>query len=83
MMRIIRPWHFRKTLNMNVLECVFSVEYVRKGYVFEGLLIWEDEEYMNLQGSYPVIALNFAGVKETTFEQAKKMICQIIKKLYN
>ena len=82
-MLIIRPRHFRKNLNMNMLERFFSVEYVRKGNVFEGLLIWEDEEYMKLQGSYPVIALNFAGVKETTFEQAKKMICQIIKKLYN
>ena len=36
-----------------------------------------------MSGTYPVIFLSFAGVKETSFSDARKSICQIIKNLYN
>ena len=80
---ITRPRRFGKTLNMNMLERFFSVEYAGRGEVFERLSIWEDEEYRQLQGSWPVIALSFASVKETTFTEARKKICRIIERLYN
>ena len=55
---------FGKPLTMSMLE-YFSVEYVDKSALFEGLDIWTEEEYRSLQGSYPVIFLSFADVKET------------------
>ena len=80
---IVRPRRFGKTLNMSMLEKFFSVKYAGRGELFEGLSIWEDEKYREMQGTYPVIALSFARVKATSFSDARKEICQIIKELYN
>ena len=77
------PRRFGKTLNMNMLERFFSIEYAGRGEVFEELSIWEKEAYRRLQGTYPVIMLSFASVKETTFENARKKLCHIITELYN
>lgn len=43
----------------------------------------EAYKYRQLQGTYPVISLSFAKVKETDFPNARKKICRIIKDLYN
>ncbi|MBQ5559664.1 MAG: AAA family ATPase [Lachnospiraceae bacterium] len=75
---IIRPRRFGKTLNMSMLDCFFSLRYANRGELFDGLSIWEEEEFRQLQGTYPVINLSFAEVKITSFEAAKNMICQII-----
>ena len=80
---ITRPRRFGKTLNMSMLEQFFSVDYAGRGDLFEGLSIWQEEKYRKLQGTYPVIALSFAKVKETSYRNARKRICQIIKDLYN
>ena len=80
---IARPRRFGKTLNMSMLEKFFSVKYAGRGELFEGLSIWEDEKYREIQGTYPVIALSFARVKATSFSDARKEICQIIKELFN
>ena len=61
---ITRPRRFGKTLNMSMLEQFFSVDYKERGDLFEGLSIWKDEKYRRLQGTYPVISLSFARVKE-------------------
>ena len=80
---ISRPRRFGKTLNMSMTEQFFSLDYAGRGYLFEGLSIWEDEKYRKLQGTYPVIFLSFADVKETSFNQARKRICMILEELYN
>ncbi len=80
---ITRPRRFGKTLNMSMLEKFFSVKYAGRGELFEGLSIWRQEEYRSLQGTYPVMFLSFAAVKETTFEQVRKSICRIIEQFYN
>ncbi len=80
---ITRPRRFGKTLNMSMLEKFFSTDHAGKGELFEGLSIWEDETYRQLQGTYPVIFLTFAGVKERSFSQARESICRIIKEAYN
>ena len=86
---IARPRRFGKTLNMSMLEKFFSVEYADRGDLFEGLSIWQekssdgDYKYRKLQGTWPVIALSFAKVKETSYLNARKKICQIITRLYN
>jgi Predicted AAA-ATPase. len=59
------------------------VDYRDRGDLFQGLSIWEDEKYRDLQGTYPVLFLSFADVKETSFLQARRKICRIIKELYN
>jgi hypothetical protein len=80
---IARPRRFGKTLNMSMLDCFFSNRYENRGDLFEGLSIWEDEKYRELQGTYPVINLSFANVKENTYQKAYTRICQIITELYN
>lgn len=61
----------------------FSVDYADSGELFEGLAIWREEKYRRMQGTWPVIALSFAKVKETTYTGAKERICQIITDIYN
>ena len=80
---ITRPRRFGKTLNMSMAEQFFSLEYAGRSDLFQRLSIWEEEKYRSLQGTYPVIALSFAGVKETSFENVRKKICQYIRNLYN
>ena len=79
---ITRPRRFGKTLNMSMLECFFSVKYKEKGSIFEKLAIWQEEKYRELQGTYPVIALSFAGVKAGNYPDAREQIFQIITDLY-
>ena len=79
---INRPRRFGKTLNMSMLEMFFSVDYADRGDLFEGLSIWEKEEYRNIQGTYPVISLSFARVKETNYEDTRNKICEIIRNLF-
>ena len=79
---ITRPRRFGKTLNINMLERFFSVEYAGCGEVFEGLSIWQEKKYRKLQGTYPVISLSFAAVKERNYQDAKERICQLITELY-
>ena len=68
---------------MNMLERFLSIEYTGRGEVFKGLSIWKDEKYRNLQGTYPVIFLSFAGIKSSSFDEAKKGLLYLIEKLYN
>ena len=80
---IARPRRFGKTLNMSMLEKFFSVEYAGRSELFEGLDVWKDEKYRELQGKYPVIFISFASVKENTFEQARESIYRILIDVYN
>ncbi|MBO5459978.1 MAG: AAA family ATPase, partial [Lachnospira sp.] len=79
---ITRPRRFGKTLNMSMVEQFFSVDYAGRGELFEGLSIWENEEYKKIQGTYPVISLSFANVKESNYTNTRKKICQMIAELY-
>jgi hypothetical protein len=79
---IARPRRFGKTLNMNMLERFFSLEYANQGEVFEGLEIWNEEKYRQLQGTYPVISLSFANVKGNSYLAVREQIIQIILDLY-
>ena len=79
---ITRPRRFGKTLNMSMVEQFFSVNYAGRSDLFEGLSIWQEEKYRRIQGTYPVIALSFAKVKENSYQNARKRICRIIADLY-
>lgn len=59
---------------MSTVEKFFSTDYAGRSDLFEGLSIWKDETYRLLQGTYPVIFLSFANVKETSFSQARERL---------
>ena len=59
---ITRPRRFGKTLNMNMLECFFSLKYQGRGDLFQKLDIWKEEDYRALHGTYPVINIGRAHV---------------------
>ena len=79
---ITRPRRFGKTLNMSMLEQFFSVDYAGRGDLFQGLSVWKDEKYRQLQGTYPVISLSFARVKEMNYPDTREKICEILRNLY-
>ena len=80
---ITRPRRFGKTLNMSMMECFFSVKYVERGDLFKGLTVWDDSRYRELQGTWPVVSLSFAGVKAKNFQGAKDGIINAIANAYN
>ena len=79
---ITRPRRFGKTLNMSMLECFFSNKYAGRGDLFEGLSIWNDEKYRQLQGTYPVIFISFAEIKANNFKDTKNVMVSVINDVY-
>lgn len=79
---ITRPRRFGKTLNMDMLKCFFSNKYAGRADLFEGLAVWNDESYRKLQGTYPVIFLSFADVKQTQYTDAIQMIKSILSDVF-
>ena len=80
---ITRPRRFGKTLTISMVEHFFSIKYAGETDIFTGLAIWQEEKYRKIQGTWPVICLSFANVKEPTYEMAKRRICQILTDIYN
>lgn len=80
---ITRPRRFGKTLNMSMLEKFFSVKYSEREDLFRGLKIWEDDNFRELQGKYPVLFLSFANIKEADYETARRKICLLLSSLYS
>lgn len=79
---ITRPRRFGKTLNMSMIECFFSTKYANRSDLFEGLSIWKEEKYRQLQGTFPVIFLSFATVKADNYPDMEYKITEIISTLY-
>lgn len=79
---ITRPRRFGKTLTMSMVEHFFSVEYA-ESTMFQEWYIWGKEEFRNLQGKYPVINISFSDVKENSYSQVRRKICEMIVDLYN
>ena len=80
---ITRPRRFGKTLTISMLEKFFSVKYAGRGDLFEKLSVWQEEKYRSLQGTYPVISLSFANIKETEYKATREKICLLLSKLYS
>ena len=79
---ITRPRRFGKTLNVSMLECFFSNRYEGRSDLFEGLSIWKEDSYRQLQGTFPVIFLSFANIKAKEYEKMKNKITEVIAQLY-
>lgn len=80
---ITRPRRFGKTLTMSMVEQFFSVDYAGRSDLFEGLRIWQEEDYRAIQGTYPVISLSFANVKGKTYQNTRSIICHLLANLYS
>ena len=68
---------------MSMLECFFSNKYKDRGDLFEGLEIWNNEKYRKLQGTYPVIFLSFAGIKQVKYNETVIKIKDELIRIYN
>ena len=79
---ITRPRRFGKTLLMSMVEKFFSLAYKEQSSLFEGLRIFEDDNYRKLQGTYPVIFLSFASIKETNFEDFYEKFQNLLSELF-
>lgn len=80
---ITRPRRFGKTLTMSMIEYFFSVDHKSCTNLFENLSVYTDSSYRELQGTWPVIALSFANVKETNWDSCYQALYEIIAQLYN
>ena len=67
-----RPRRFGKSLNMSMIQRFFEKTEESNAYLFDGLNIAKDENYMAYQGKYPVITLSLKGMKMNTFDEAIK-----------
>ena len=79
---ITRPRRFGKTLTMSMTEQFFSLEYAGRSDLFESFEIWKNKEYRKLQGTYPVISLSSARIKERDYEKTKQKMCEILRNIY-
>ncbi len=80
---ITKPRRFGKTLTMSMTEYFFSAACAGQEKLFHNLSIWKEEKYRNLQGTFPMISLSFANVKEKDYPSTILRICQLVTDLYN
>ncbi len=79
---LTRPRRFGKTLALSMLDYFFSVNHRQEQHLFRACSIWQEPALRSLQGTYPVISLSFASIKETNFQNARDKICQLIASEY-
>jgi len=79
---ISRPRRFGKTLTVSMVEQFFSVKYAGREDLFKGLAVWQEEKLRKLQGTYPVISISFANIKEKDYAGTREKICQMLSDLY-
>lgn len=79
---ITRPRRFGKTLTMSMTEQFFSVNYADRKELFRGLDIRSEYKIWDLQGTYPVISISFANVKEQDYKSTILRINQLLTDLY-
>lgn len=79
---ITRPRRFGKTLTLNMVEKFFGVQYAGRQDLFEKYNIWKDENYRNIQGTYPVIFLSLADVKQSSYQSMNDKMKRLISSLY-
>jgi len=74
-----RPRRFGKTLNMSMLKNFFEAG--SDSTLFDGLEIVKEREICGkYMGKFPVISISLKGAVSSTFEGAKKMLCNVIGK---
>ena len=79
---VTRPRRFGKTLNLSMVDYFFSNQHADSGKLFENLDIWKEEKYQDLQGTFPVIFVSFAGIKAENYGNDRDGIIQVLLDLY-
>ena len=73
-----RPRRFGKTLNMSMLKCFFEIGGDKS--IFDGLAVSKEKKLCDTyMGKYPVVFVTLKSVDGLTFEDAYKMLCEIIR----
>lgn len=77
---VCRPRRFGKTLMLDTVRCFLSQEFQGRGEeLFGGLDVWADFDMRALQATSPVIALSFAKIKGTSFEESLVFMKRVIR----
>ena len=58
------PWAFPLSGNFGTEVRIWQEQYPSASSIFENLDIWQNEKYREIQGSWSVIFLSFALIKE-------------------
>ena len=78
-----RPRRFGKTLNLSMLYYFFNNTEEDYSYLFKGLKIEDTvDKYLDKQGKYPVIELDFKGAKADDWSSCFDNIKRVIAKEY-
>lgn len=77
-----RPRRFGKTLNLSMLYYFFAKSDKDTSYLFKDLLIWNLEQYRELQGKFPVVFISLKDVKYTTLERTLQAFRKLIAREY-
>ena len=76
-----RPRRFGKSLNFSMLKYFFDMKEDSKD-LFKGLKVNKCSESLKHMNQYPVVSINFKGMDELNWEEAKKEIVDRISFLY-
>lgn len=79
---LTRPRRFGKTLLLSTVENFFSNRYAGREAWFKDLAVGHKNGIMKLQGTYPVIFMTFAGIKEGTYLGAIRGIANYMSDVY-
>ncbi len=79
---ITRPRRFGKTLTLNMVETFFSIRYAGLSDLFEKYAIWQTEAFRAMQGTYPVISISLANVKDRNYQEMAESIRSLMARLY-
>ena len=79
---ITRPRRFGKTLTMSMLEHFFSNQHKSSKKFFQNLEIWKDPFFKKLQGTFPVIKINFTDFNTTNEIEFNRSFCNCLKDVY-
>ena len=78
---IPRPRRFGKSLNFSMLKYFFDIKEESRE-LFKGLKISKEEECMEHMNKYPVLEMDFKGIRGISWESIVKGIKQRIGKIY-
>ncbi|MCD8078243.1 MAG: ATP-binding protein [Lachnospiraceae bacterium] len=80
---ITRPRRFGKTLTLSMVEAFFSKKYINRGEeLFGHFIVWKDVRFRSVQGTYPLIHLSLADVKEDDCMKMAAKMKRLMASLY-
>ena len=75
---VTRPRRFGKTIALSMLRYFFERTEKSNAYLFESSKIWKEKDFVNLQGTYPVIYLSFKDIKGGSFKESYQQLKELL-----